>query len=109
MLKTRENKIGYVIKVLRTAAGFKQKDLAEKVGVKGNYLSMIEAGKRDPSINLLRSIAKTLDVPVSYLFWEYKGMPETNNVKENKILDEIKRLLLEVEQLRLSNTPIKAK
>ena len=60
-------------------------------------------------ISLLRSIAKALDVPVSYIFWEYKGSPETKNVKENKILDEVRRLLLEVEQLRLSNRSSKIK
>jgi transcriptional regulator with XRE-family HTH domain len=109
MSKTKEENIGHVIKILRTAAGIKQKALAGKAGIKPNYLSMIESGKREPSLNLLRSIAKALNVPVSYIFWEYKGLPNTKDARQNKKLREIKRLLLEIEQLRLSDTSFKNK
>lgn len=109
MTKNNHENIGHVLKILRTAAGLRQKELAVKAGIKANYLSMIESGKREPSLSLLRILAKVLNVPVSYIFWEHKGLPSLKDARENEIMREIKRLLLEVEQLRLSDTFLKSK
>ena len=99
----QEQKIGHVIRVLRTAANLKQKDLARQAGIKSNYLSLVEAGKREPSVNVLRAIAKALNVPVSMLFWEAERLPEMSSVKEENALLKIKQLLLEMEALRLAD------
>lgn len=99
----QEQKIGHVIRVLRTAANLKQKDLARQAGIKSNYLSLVEAGKREPSVNVLRAIAKALNVPISMLFWEAERLPEMSSVKEENALLKIKQLLLEMEALRLAD------
>src|SRR2546427_11119284 len=101
-MNQKEPKIGYVIKVLRTASGLRQKDLAQRAGVKANYLSLVEAGKRDPSLKVLRAIARELNVPISLLFWESERLPKMNSEKENSVLN-LRRLLVEMEALRLSN------
>ena len=95
--------IGNVIKVMRTAAGMKQKDLALRAGIKPNYLSLVEAGKREPSLKILREIAKALDVPTSLLFWESEEIPGTVFEKEGDQLLRLKRLVLEMETIRLAN------
>jgi transcriptional regulator with XRE-family HTH domain len=100
MIQQNQN-IGHIIKVLRTASGLKQKDLAQRAGIKANYLSLVESGKRDPSLNVLRAIAKALNVPISMLFWESESLPEMSSMKENSLL-KVKRLLLEMEALRLA-------
>jgi len=97
-----EKQIGYMIKVLRTAAGIKQKDLATQAGIKPNYLSLVEAGTREPSLNVLRSISRALNVPISFLFWQESTEQEHLDKKGRNALNRIKQLLLEVESLRLS-------
>ena len=52
-----ERNIGHVIKLLRTVSGLKQKDLATGAGINANYLSLVEAGKREPSLAVLRALA----------------------------------------------------
>lgn len=95
-----EQKIGHVIKVLRTASGLKQKDLAQRAGIKATYLSLVESGKKEPSLNVLRAIAKALNVPIRMLFWESESLPEMSSIREQDSLLKIKRLVLEMEALR---------
>ena len=59
--------IGAAIRQLRLAAGLKQRELAERVGVDATYVSHLEANRREPSIDLLRRIARELDAPPGLL------------------------------------------
>ena len=55
------------VKVWREYRGFKQKELAEKSGVKASMLSQIENGKKSGSIETLKAIAKVLGVDIDDL------------------------------------------
>ena len=55
--------LGRTIKTLRVAAGVKQGDFAEQVGMTQAYLSALEADKRTPSLDLVEKIARALGVP----------------------------------------------
>lgn len=60
-------KLGQAIRSRRERLGLSQEKLADKCGFDRTYISMLERGKRNPSLlNLLR-IAKGLDVSVSEL------------------------------------------
>ncbi|MEI6462567.1 MAG: helix-turn-helix transcriptional regulator [bacterium] len=48
----------------RTAKGWSQKELAEKIGTKQSVISRLESRGSDPTMNLLIKIANALDVPV---------------------------------------------
>jgi transcriptional regulator with XRE-family HTH domain len=57
-----------VIKTLRQEKGLSQKALAEQVGVTDAYITMLESGKRkNPSLEILKKLAKALGVPVTAL------------------------------------------
>jgi transcriptional regulator with XRE-family HTH domain len=45
----------------------KMNELAKKVGISAAYLSQIEKGKRNPTIDTLKTIAKELDIEVEIL------------------------------------------
>ena len=60
------------IKTFREIKGITQEDLAEKVGVTVNYLSLLENSRREPSIDLLKKMSRHLSVPVSVLMLEVK-------------------------------------
>lgn len=60
--------VGESIRSLRGAAGLMQRELAERVGISASMLSLVEAGKREPTIALLRSIGRALGIPTGVLF-----------------------------------------
>lgn len=79
----------------------RQKDLAEKVGIQPHYLSLVEAGKREPSITVLRKIASVLDVPVSLLFWEAEQQTEAIPPEYQERWKQLRSFLVEMERFRL--------
>ena len=66
--------VGKVIKIKRIEKDLKVKELASKVEITEQYMSNIEHGKRNPSLKLLKKLAKELGCSV-YEFIEewYKG------------------------------------
>lgn len=58
------------MKIARIEKDLSQEQLAELVGVTRQTISMIEAGKFNPSLQLCISICKALDKTLNDLFWE---------------------------------------
>ena len=52
------------IRAFREAAGLSQSALAPRAGISQGYLSLIEGGDKQPSEDVLESIASALNVPV---------------------------------------------
>lgn len=51
--------IGRALRVIRAVRGITQKELAQRIGVKPSYISLLEAGKRDnPSTEFLIRLSK---------------------------------------------------
>jgi transcriptional regulator with XRE-family HTH domain len=67
-MSTSKMLLGARIKELRKRVGLTQDQLAEKVGVESKYLSRIEVGKRQPSLETLEHIADCLQVEMKELF-----------------------------------------
>ena len=64
-MKTTRKKlpgVGVTIRTFRQDAGFSQDDLADRMDVSTPYISMLESGKRYPSIEMLVRIAIALGV-----------------------------------------------
>jgi transcriptional regulator with XRE-family HTH domain len=61
-------RIGRVLKAARVEKGYSQVDLARRAKVTNVYLSQLENGrKKNPSLAVLRRLAKALRVPVTEL------------------------------------------
>ncbi len=60
--------VGKKIRAIRRAKKMTQEDLAYESKTDYSYLNEIEAGKRNPSIKRISSIAKALKVSVKDLF-----------------------------------------
>jgi transcriptional regulator with XRE-family HTH domain len=98
--------LGNAIKVVRTATGMKQRDVAAKVGVTANYMSLVEGGKREPSIAFLNRLAKVLGTPVGIFFlWQEMGDNETDAKRIDKIRDLLTRLEAMYITTKLSRNP----
>jgi transcriptional regulator with XRE-family HTH domain len=60
--------VGRVLKGLREERGLSQRELAAKAKVTGAYVAMLETEKKkNPSLTILRRLAKALDVPATEL------------------------------------------
>jgi transcriptional regulator with XRE-family HTH domain len=60
-----KNKFGEVLRGLRTAQNLSQEQLALTSGLDRTYISMLERGKRQPSIMTIFTLAKTLEIAPS--------------------------------------------
>lgn len=61
-------KFGQKVATLRRAAKVSQEALADRCGVARSYMSRIERGKANPSLDAIETIAGGLKVPVRELF-----------------------------------------
>jgi len=61
---------GSMIRRMRKSQNLTLADLSEKMGLSPSFLSQVERGLINPSINSLRRIALALGTPVSYFFDE---------------------------------------
>ena len=61
-------RLGRVLKTLREEKGLTQVDLANKAKVGRTYIVKLETGdKKNPSLDILKKLAKALGVPVTDL------------------------------------------
>lgn len=65
-----EMELGLRLKLFRVAAGLTQREVAQELEVSTNYVSMVERGKREPTLKYLKRFAPFAGIPVSVLFWE---------------------------------------
>jgi transcriptional regulator with XRE-family HTH domain len=61
-------RFGERIRVLRKAAGFSQEAFADASGFARSYMSRIERGAGNPSLDAIESLAGALKVPAQALF-----------------------------------------
>lgn len=62
-----KKQLGQKIKELRLKAGYSQKELAAKAGLHRTYMSDVERGERNVSVENIEKIAKALGVRSSDL------------------------------------------
>jgi transcriptional regulator with XRE-family HTH domain len=61
---------GQRVRDLRREAGFRQDEFAERCGFARSYMSRIETGGANPSLDAIEILASALKVPVRALFPE---------------------------------------
>lgn len=62
---------GRAVRKRRRELDLSQEELAERAGLHRNYISDIERGDRNPSLENIQKLAKALDTKVSALFIDY--------------------------------------
>ncbi len=60
--------IGIRVKNLRLSKGLSQEKLAEKMGISSKYLSSIERGKENPTLDTFMKLAEALNIEISEIF-----------------------------------------
>ena len=84
--------VGMRIKGLRRGKGYSQEKLAEAIGINPKYLSSIERGEENPTLDLFIRLSQSLKVDIQEMFnIEYEGQPsQTLRKKLQALLGDIK-------------------
>lgn len=98
----RKSLLGKRIKQIRTIRRLSQEGLAEKAGISTQYISNIERGKENPTLDLLFALGDALKVRLAELC-DYEGIEK---VDRRKLASTIRELIQAAEPERL-NTAIK--
>ncbi len=69
MSTSTKTSLGRRIRTLRVRHSLTQERLALMVGVEQSYVSRLEAGERNPSIDLLAKFAEAFEISLSELFY----------------------------------------
>lgn len=83
--------IGKRIQALRRSRGYSQEKLAEIVGINAKYLSSVERGVENPTLDLFIRLSKGLNVGIHEIFSiEHEGQsPKALRRKLKTLIDEI--------------------
>lgn len=72
-MSTLQHQLGIRIKMLRIAHGFSQEEFADRCGFARTYMSRIETGGANPSLNALGILAVALGIELKDLL-DFSGM-----------------------------------
>jgi len=85
-------KLGAAIREIRELRGLTQREVAERMNLSVNFLSMVENGKRGISIEHLNELAEILDVPTSFITFLGSTAPRNNKLAAG-LMGEIQELV----------------
>lgn len=80
-------------RIIRAAFGLKQSELAERMPITASQLSLIEAGKRQPSLRVLNSLAEAVGVPAPLITLLASTSREVDSKADEDIADLARALL----------------
>ena len=75
----------HVLREARQSAGLTQEDLAERAEVSVRFVSMLETGKRQPSLSALAALADGLGSPMSALVSAVERRLDIRNEAEGNV------------------------
>lgn len=78
-------KFANVLKVLRIKSGLTQQEMADKLNISRSSIGMYENGEREPSFELLETIADYFNVDMNYLLGKKES---SENIPQGYYLNE---------------------
>ena len=107
-----DNKIGELVRKLRTENKDTQGELGKKTGFSYGGIAKIERGERNATLDFLKKVAEVYNVPMTYFLGEKQQIPKElegkvewisfiNEMEErNLTLDELKQLLTFLDKIK---------
>lgn len=84
---------GKAFRIIRAAFGLRQSDLAERMPISSSQLSLIEAGKRQPSLRVVDALADAVGVPSALVTLLASAPDDIESRSDNDISDLARALL----------------
>lgn len=88
-----EQNYAKAFRIIRAAFGLKQTELAAKMPISASQLSLIEAGKRQPSLRVVNALAAAVGVPTA-LVSLLASAPSDVDSKSGEDITDLARALL---------------
>lgn len=82
---------GRAFRIIRAAFGLRQSELAARMAISASQLSLIEAGKRQPSIRVVKALADAVGIPTALVTLLAAGGDES---KSDANVADLSRALL---------------
>jgi transcriptional regulator with XRE-family HTH domain len=86
---------GKAIRICRAAKGLSQKQLAARASIGSSHVSLIEAGKRSPSLATVEKLCKALSVP-AHLVMLLAAEPGDVQAKHMENLKDLSGMILQL-------------
>jgi len=83
------------VRIARAISGMQQKELADRAGLNSSYVSLIEMGKRKPSLKAVRALSGALEMP-SDLLALLGTEPEDLSLADSSEVEKLAKSLFEV-------------
>ncbi|HTY60272.1 MAG TPA: helix-turn-helix domain-containing protein, partial [Bacteroidota bacterium] len=89
-----QSPLGSALKRRRLALGLSQEELANRAGLHRTYITDVERGSRNPSLETIQKLARALEVPLSDVFLQIEsgtgapGSPAEGDAVEILIVDD---------------------
>lgn len=90
---TMQSNYAKAFRIIRAAFGLKQSQLAERMPITASQLSLIESGKRQPSLRVIDSFANAVGIP-SALVSLLASAPNDIDKKSDADISDLARALL---------------
>jgi transcriptional regulator with XRE-family HTH domain len=87
---------GKAIRICRSAYGLSQSELAGRLTIGASQLSLIESGKRKPSLDVLEELSAALHVPMHLLTVLASEPKDLEQPGQQEHLSEVGRALLQL-------------
>jgi transcriptional regulator with XRE-family HTH domain len=84
-------RLGQRVRQLRRVRGYTQEQLSERIGINPKYMSSIERGTENPTLDLLCRLARGLQVDLYELFQFEGGEPPA------RLRQKVEQLIAEIE------------
>jgi transcriptional regulator with XRE-family HTH domain len=84
---------GKAFRIIRAAFGLRQSELADRMLISASQLSLIEAGKRQPSLRVMNALAQAVGVPPTLVTLLASSEQEVQTRSDQDISDLARALL----------------
>jgi len=99
--------LGVAIKAQRASLGISQEELAYRAGLHRTYVSDVERGARNPSVESIEKLARALEISVSMLFEQAADGSQTRQLVEILLVEDnprdVQLTLRAFEKARITN------
>jgi len=96
------NKTSQIIRNQRKQLNLSQEQMAHKMGVTVNYISLIENKRKNPGAVFINNFAKKFNIP-TILLTQDNLIPKPKNNEEKEILTRLESLMGDLEKLFLKS------
>lgn len=80
-------------RIIRAAFGLRQSELAERMPITASQLSLIEAGKRQPSLRVVNGLANAVGIPAALISLLASSAEDVQSKPDEDISDLARALL----------------